>query len=298
MATNAPDPDRSELGIPSILGQSDILERWTLTREGLRQRMRNDPDFPKPVGAINGGRNRFWLEEDIADYEWHHPFVLIPRERRRKNKDREFWLDMRSPLLDDDEQWGQSSYWASESLKRAFEERYGASVVAPRNERPSTRPGTPEVDNYDPEQIAVLPNIPIPPMRPTDYLAGDDPDAARAALASWTSGVERTIQDEACRTGRSRNEVIVAHLEAVRTYVRSLAYEPLPDAETNALQLRISAALMDQEHEFRPNADWQDWYVGLLLDERLPFERWLEVQEVLLDRTVRSPARFRTTRSE
>ena len=161
--------------------------------------------------------------------------------------------------------------------------------------RPST--SNPVGNAYDPEGIEVLPRLPITPVvRPTDYLAGDDPDAARAALASWTSGVERTIQDEAHRTGLARSAVILAHLEAMRTYIRSLDYERLTDNEANALRLRISAALADQEHEFRPNADWQDWYVDLLLAERLPLERWLEAQEVLLDRTVRAPARFGTMR--
>ena len=81
------------------------------------------------------------------------------------------------------------------------------------------------------------------------------------------------------------------HLDAVRRFVHALDYVPLDDDESRALRVRMSEAMAIGERAFRPNAAWQDWYVDLLLAERLPFERWTEAQALLLDRTVRRDAR-------
>lgn len=55
--------------VPVILGLTDLAERWRRSREFVRLRMKNDDAFPKAAGAINGGRNRFWLVSDLEAYE-------------------------------------------------------------------------------------------------------------------------------------------------------------------------------------------------------------------------------------
>ena len=65
------DPSRPVL--PSLLGLTDIIERWGYSREFVRQVMAQEADFPEPIGAINGGRNRFWLERDIEAFERTSP---------------------------------------------------------------------------------------------------------------------------------------------------------------------------------------------------------------------------------
>ena len=49
--------------LPPILGQTDIVTRWGYTRQGLDQIMKREADFPAPIAAINGGRNRYLANE-------------------------------------------------------------------------------------------------------------------------------------------------------------------------------------------------------------------------------------------
>lgn len=163
-------------------------------------------------------------------------------------------------------------------------------------------------NTYDADDIVVLEGLTVDPKRlqPTNYLYGDDFEAASAAVAGWVDGINQSISAEARRrsggSGQQTNaqvtnapmtsaEVMGEHLDAIRSFVRALDYVPLDDAESRTLRVRMSEAMAIGEHAFRPNAAWQDWYVDLLLAERLPFERWYEAQALLLDRTVRRDAR-------
>ena len=80
-----PKDERDDI-LPPIMGLSDIVRRWTVTRETVRLWMKQDPKFPRPIGSINGGRNRIWLKADIERYEWGHPILLEPRDYRRSPK--------------------------------------------------------------------------------------------------------------------------------------------------------------------------------------------------------------------
>lgn len=55
-----------------ILGIKDLEKRWKYSRQGIHQKQKNDPDFPKPIGIINQGRNKVFLEKDIIEYENNH----------------------------------------------------------------------------------------------------------------------------------------------------------------------------------------------------------------------------------
>lgn len=55
-----------------LLGIKDLEIRWKYSRQGIHQKQRNDPDFPKPIASINLGRNQVFLEKDIAKYEKNH----------------------------------------------------------------------------------------------------------------------------------------------------------------------------------------------------------------------------------
>ena len=51
-----------------LLGVIDLATRWNYTRQGIHQKMRLDPDFPRPITSINKNTLVF-LEEDIIPYE-------------------------------------------------------------------------------------------------------------------------------------------------------------------------------------------------------------------------------------
>lgn len=61
--------------LPPLLGLTDLVQRWGRSREYVRRHLRDADDFPAPAGAINGGRNRFWLEAELAAYEARNPSV-------------------------------------------------------------------------------------------------------------------------------------------------------------------------------------------------------------------------------
>ena len=51
-----------------LLGTADLAKRWNYTKQGVHQKMKQDENFPKPIGKINQGILVF-LEDDIALYE-------------------------------------------------------------------------------------------------------------------------------------------------------------------------------------------------------------------------------------
>lgn len=51
-----------------LLGVADLAARWGYTRQGVHQ-LAARTGFPKPVGAVNGGRIRVWLLADIEAFE-------------------------------------------------------------------------------------------------------------------------------------------------------------------------------------------------------------------------------------
>jgi len=55
-----------------LLGIKDLEQRWKYTRQGIHKKQQNDEKFPKPVGIINQGRNKVFLEKDIINYESKH----------------------------------------------------------------------------------------------------------------------------------------------------------------------------------------------------------------------------------
>jgi len=46
--------------------------------------IRNKTVFPKPYGAINNGRNKFWSLADIITYEKDHPEVIDEIKKEQK----------------------------------------------------------------------------------------------------------------------------------------------------------------------------------------------------------------------
>lgn len=67
--------------MPKLLAVADIRTRWEMTRQGVHKRIRQDPDFPKPVMRIANGSLVLFLESDIADYEQKKPWVADPQFR-------------------------------------------------------------------------------------------------------------------------------------------------------------------------------------------------------------------------
>ena len=59
-----------------FLGAADIVKRWCYSKQGVHNLIRDTETFPKPYGAINNGRNKFWLLDDILEYEQKHPEVI------------------------------------------------------------------------------------------------------------------------------------------------------------------------------------------------------------------------------
>ena len=74
--------------LPPVLGLTDIAARWGRSREFVRLHMRDASDFPAPAGAINGGRNRFWLASDLDAYERRVPSVRAGASPRRASGQR------------------------------------------------------------------------------------------------------------------------------------------------------------------------------------------------------------------
>ena len=72
--------------LPPLLGQTDIVNRWGYTRQGLDQIMKREADFPAPIAAINGGRNRIWLTSAIEAFEAAHPELQRTRGRKPKRR--------------------------------------------------------------------------------------------------------------------------------------------------------------------------------------------------------------------
>lgn len=52
-----------------LLGLLDLAKRWGYTKQGIHQKMKKDPEFPKPIARINNQRTMVFNEEDIIQYE-------------------------------------------------------------------------------------------------------------------------------------------------------------------------------------------------------------------------------------
>jgi hypothetical protein len=55
-----------------LVGVTDLAERWSYTRQGVHK-LAARPDFPAPLGAVNGGRIRVWSLADIEAFERDRP---------------------------------------------------------------------------------------------------------------------------------------------------------------------------------------------------------------------------------
>ncbi len=54
--------------IMKLLGATDLAKRWNYTKQGVHLKIKQDKNFPKPVGVING-KILVFLEEEIMCYE-------------------------------------------------------------------------------------------------------------------------------------------------------------------------------------------------------------------------------------
>jgi hypothetical protein len=66
-----------------LVGVADLAERWSYTRQGVHK-LAARPDFPAPLGAVNGGRIRVWSTFDIEAFERDRPELGDPAAKERK----------------------------------------------------------------------------------------------------------------------------------------------------------------------------------------------------------------------
>lgn len=66
-----------------LVGVADLAERWSYTRQGVHK-LAARPDFPIPLGAVNGGRIRVWSLVDIEAFERDRPELGDPDAKERK----------------------------------------------------------------------------------------------------------------------------------------------------------------------------------------------------------------------
>lgn len=66
-----------------LVGVTDLAERWSYTRQGVHK-LAARPDFPTPLGAVNGGRIRVWSLSDIEAFERDRPELGDPAAKERK----------------------------------------------------------------------------------------------------------------------------------------------------------------------------------------------------------------------
>lgn len=69
---------------PRLCAQADLVRRWNYSREGLRNLIRFDPNFPEAITSVNNGRTRLWLVSDIEDYERKRPWLSDDEAKRRR----------------------------------------------------------------------------------------------------------------------------------------------------------------------------------------------------------------------
>lgn len=67
-----------------LFAPADLATRWEMTRQGVHQRSKNDPDFPQPYTHVQNRRLPLYLLEDIEAYEEKNPELLDPVFRERK----------------------------------------------------------------------------------------------------------------------------------------------------------------------------------------------------------------------
>jgi hypothetical protein len=72
--------------LPQLLAIADLRTRWEMSRQGVHQRMKQDPDFPVPVMRVANDRIALFLESEIVAYEIQKPWVANPslRDNRRR----------------------------------------------------------------------------------------------------------------------------------------------------------------------------------------------------------------------
>lgn len=66
----------------TLVGIGDLENRWIYTKQGIHK-LAGRPDFPKPVGVVNG-RTRIWRLADIVEYEKDRPELHSEKAKRLK----------------------------------------------------------------------------------------------------------------------------------------------------------------------------------------------------------------------
>ncbi len=73
----------------ALLGTGDLATRWGYSRQGVHK-LAVGPDFPAPVGTVNGGRIRVWLLADIEACEQGRP--ELGDQAAKQSKQRGYYL--------------------------------------------------------------------------------------------------------------------------------------------------------------------------------------------------------------
>lgn len=55
--------------IPNLMLQTDMANRWGVSRKVVNNWTKRDPNFPKPVQIIGQGKYPIYLETDVLKYE-------------------------------------------------------------------------------------------------------------------------------------------------------------------------------------------------------------------------------------
>lgn len=69
----------------ALLGIADLAARWSYTRQGVHQ-LTARLGFPEPVAAVNGGRIRVWLLDDVEAFEQGRPEMGNQVAKQRKQR--------------------------------------------------------------------------------------------------------------------------------------------------------------------------------------------------------------------
>lgn len=95
---------------PEILAQSDLLLRWTYSRQSIYELISFDEKFPQSVATVNSGRTRIWLLDDIRDYESSRPWLFEKKAKTRR------YLHRKGG---EDERKRREAIWAARRLRYA-----------------------------------------------------------------------------------------------------------------------------------------------------------------------------------
>ncbi len=68
-----------------LLSFSDLVRRWTFTKEGVRRLIKRDRSFPRHVAIVNKRHARLWQLDHIVAYERPRPW-LTDREAKRREQ--------------------------------------------------------------------------------------------------------------------------------------------------------------------------------------------------------------------